>query len=280
MPSASSLRSPPPPMPRTSIESPTITPSGAGRSRTSKTRRRPPTPPAGSLARRQNDRPDRPAGIDRPRHSERHRLASTPAARRINVHQREQRRRPSEAPPKSPANRPLRPQRGNRPRRVIQQRHIGIPEPIDRLLPVADENSDGGSGASWTRPKPSPQEATTARPVPLHAAGVLELVDEHVPCMAIRGDTGSARTRRSDEGDRRCDRDASKSSTSCSASVRRYSRSVTANMRWMLWASITSRSRVHALSVCFIRGRDCLHRVAVAFPARLRRGVIPCRSRP
>ena len=75
----------------------------------------------------------------------------------------------------------------------LQHRHVGIAEAVDRLLAVADDEDRRLERARCARPAPSPHDCDEQRhQLPLRAAGVLELVHQHVviarfePVAALR----------------------------------------------------------------------------------------------
>ena len=79
------------------------------------------------------------------------------------------------------ARRRVRPQRVDELRRGIEHRHFGVAEAVDRLLAIADDEDRGRDGAVAAVPSPAAQARhQLADQAPLRAAGVLELVDQHV----------------------------------------------------------------------------------------------------
>src|SRR5207245_1030440 len=72
------------------------------------------------------------------------------------------------------------PQRLDERRRFVNQRDVGVAKPVNRLLPVADDENRRREGIVG-RPKSfAPALAELPHELPLRAAGVLKLIDEHV----------------------------------------------------------------------------------------------------
>ena len=78
------------------------------------------------------------------------------------------------------ARRRFRPQGVDECRGRIEHGDLGIPEPVNRLLAVADDENRGRDGAVTEPFAGRPRADQLADQPPLRAAGVLELVDEHV----------------------------------------------------------------------------------------------------
>src|SRR6185503_12860660 len=75
-------------------------------------------------------------------------------------------------------NGPARSQRGDLPCRLIEQRHLGVPEAVDRLLAIAnDENGGGRVGDALAL---SPRVHDQLDKAPLQTACVLKLIDQQV----------------------------------------------------------------------------------------------------
>ena len=91
----------------------------------------------------------------------------------------------------SPSGRSAGDERG----RLVEHRHIGIAEAVDRLLAIADDEDRRRQRISRRAEALTPAPDQLRHELPLRPAGVLELVHQHVTDTALRGGTGSARTR-------------------------------------------------------------------------------------
>ena len=64
--------------------------------------------------------------------------------------------------------------------RFVDHRDVGVAEPVDRLLPVADDEDRRRDRIGGGAEPFAPALTSWRDQLPLRAAGVLELVDEHV----------------------------------------------------------------------------------------------------
>ena len=71
-------------------------------------------------------------------------------------------------------------QAGDERRRLVEHRDVGVAESVDRLLPVADDEDRRLDGVGGGAEALAPVAHQLRDQLPLRAAGVLELVDEHV----------------------------------------------------------------------------------------------------
>ncbi len=96
------------------------------------------------------------------------------------VHEREQAGGGAKAHRDGPPGTSAGPQLLHEASRLVQQRHVRVPESVDRLLPVADDE-DGRLDGAVPRAQPlAPAPHEQRHELPLRAVGVLHLVDEHV----------------------------------------------------------------------------------------------------
>ena len=80
-----------------------------------------------------------------------------------------------------PAHLALRPQGADGAGGILHDRRLGVPEPVDRLLAVSDDEHRGGHRGVVDQAEPlAPRPHQQRHELPLGPAGVLELVDEHV----------------------------------------------------------------------------------------------------
>ena len=96
------------------------------------------------------------------------------------VDERQDAGRRSEADRDRLPRRAVGPQRVDEPRRLVHHRDVGVAEPVDRLLAVADDEDRRRDRIGGRAEAFAPALHELAHQLPLRAAGVLEFVDEDV----------------------------------------------------------------------------------------------------
>ena len=101
------------------------------------------------------------------------------------VHERQQRRHRSEADRNRPPRIAFGPQSANERHRFVQHAHVRVAKAVDRLLPIADDEHRGRERVRRGAQPLAPVAHQLRDQIPLRAAGVLKLVDEHMPIAGL-----------------------------------------------------------------------------------------------